>query len=1036
MMRKIIGTALATAMFISAVAGQPALSSSAAITVTDVPDGMYMIRNVNSGLYLDVENGVASSGTNVQQWGAEEANFANVWTVTSVSDGDYILSSHVDGDYVLTVDSMGSLVIDNETDNDNQRFFFSATDEGNFTILTRASGYASAVEVVNAETTYGADVQQWILNGFSCQEWELIPVTYTDLNTLEATPYEVQGDEFIAGDMDDNSAVSGIDLVLLRNTILTDSGLNDHQLHTANVNGDDSVTLADTVRLQQYLLGMDARLERMDVPISRVYAAIDGEYSQGISETVNAGYVSDAYLNLDNATGVTASWNVTVETDGVYAVTIRYANGGTDSRLSYITVNNALVYYPEDFVVTGSWTNWEEVTLYLPLTAGVNHLALTSQTDDGAPNLDTITIEESDMSASASYPLESIIGTSTAKPSTGTNDNNVYGEGRQVEDLSRGVVAAYTGSGMLVSWRSLATDADNTTFKLYKNGEFVADIGVEEATCYFVEGATGADSFTIDTYVNGVMTEWACPATILGTKNGGTGSVDGAYMDVPLNTPADQTMPDGSTCSYSANDCSVGDVDGDGDYEIIVKWDPSNSQDNSQNGYTGTVFLDCYKLDGTQLWRIDLGVNIRAGAHYTQFMVYDFDGDGLAELMCKTADGTVDGTGKIIGEASMDYRGTDGRILSGPEYLTLFDGQTGAALDTIDYEPSRGNVSDWGDNYGNRCDRFLAGVAYLDGQTPSAVFCRGYYTRVAIAAYDVVDKKIVQRWIYDTGYNANDPVYGQGDHSICVLDVDNDGKDEIVYGSACIDDDGMCLWSTGLGHGDCMQAGDLIPEHKGMEIYQVHEDITCAEIHDAATGEILWKIDATEDVGRGIALNISADYPGMEFSCSANNLIYYWDNTVGTMKDIGVWGDGNYTGTSYSSNLIKWSQNSAVWWDGTLEREALDRTMVENFTGRLFTGNDISYNNGTKANACLTCDLFGDWREEMIFPTSDGSALRIFETTAQTDVKLFTLMHDTQYRTGVAIENVGYNQAPNTSFFLGTGYDLPENPTVYTPSAN
>lgn len=256
--------------------------------------------------------------------------------------------------------------------------------------------------------------------------------------------------------------------------------------------------------------------------------------------------------------------------------------------------------------------------------------------------------------------------------------------------------------------------------------------------------------------------------------------------------------------------------------------------------------------------------------------------------MCKTSDGTTDGVGTVIGIAGANYRTSGGYILSENEYLTLFDGLTGEALNTISYEPRRGTVSDWGDSYGNRVDRFLAGVAYLDGQTPSAVFCRGYYTRTAIAAYGVVDKKIVQRWYFDTGNDATNPYYGQGNHSIVVMDVDSDGKDEIVYGSCCIDDDGTGLWSTQLGHGDCIQAGDLIPEREGLEIFQVHEEDYCAEIHDAETGEILWRADGSSDVGRGIALNLTTDYAGMEFSSSADGMIYAWNTSTNSVESTGV----------------------------------------------------------------------------------------------------------------------------------------------------
>ncbi len=317
----------------------------------------------------------------------------------------------------------------------------------------------------------------------------------------------------------------------------------------------------------------------------------------------------------------------------------------------------------------------------------------------------------------------------------------------------------------------------------------------------------------------------------------------------------------------------------------------------------------------------------------------------------------------------------------------------------------------------------LATVAYLNGTTPSVIMCRGYYARTAVVAYDIVDGKLTQKWKYDTGTNSSDPAFNQGNHSLIPMDADGDGKDEIVYGSVCFDDNGKVLWSTGLGHGDCMQAGDLFPERPGMEIFQVHEHHYVSEVHDAATGQTIHQVEGGGDVGRGIALNLTADYPGCEFASIADGMIYYYNPSSGKVESTGsAWGD-----------TIKWSMNSAVWWDGDLERGAMDRQMIEKWGKyRVFTG-DGGYNNGTKSNSCLTADIFGDWREEIIL--SSGTNIRIFETTFETDVKLFTLMHDSQYRCGVATENVGYNQAPNTSFFLGTGYDLPKNPTIYTYKA-
>lgn len=983
-------------------------------------DGTYLIRNVNSGIYLNVEGGGSADGTNVQQWGADEGLPYNVWRLEAGSDGLYRIYSMVgDGESCLTVSKSQELYGDNvciskDTGADTQLYKLSANSDGSFKILTKCSDNKHAVEVINAETASGANIQQWEVNGVNCQDWELVPVKYVENLSLAETKGETIGDVFTPGDLNDDGIVNVFDTILAKRILMSGGGT-EHQKHAGNVNGDNEFNSMDITAMNKYMVKESDQLLRQEVPVVRKYAAVDGSYAKGVSETTNAGFESDAYLNLDNESDVEASWNVSADSDGVYAVTFRYANGGTAARDVMVNVNNEIVYWNASFPATGAWTNWDESVLYLPLKSGVNKITVTSLTADGAPNIDTITIADTENEESPSKPVEAIKGV----PDKLTDENP---DGRQMEALDRGVVAAYTGTGMLVSWRTLATDTENTTFKLYKNGSLVTEIGANDATNYFVEGATASDSFTIDTYVNGTMTEFAHSAVILGTKNSGQ---SGAYMDIALDKPADQTMPNGSTCTYTPNDCSVGDADGDGQYEIFLKWDPSNSQDNSKDGYTGTVFIDCYKLDGTKLWRIDLGKNIRAGAHYTQFQVYDYDGDGKAELMCKTADGTVDGKGKVIGNASADYRSSAGRILTGPEYLTLFDGLTGAALDTINYEPGRDDVSKWEDGYGNRVDRFLSGTAYFDGKTPSAVFCRGYYSRTAIAAYDIKDKKIVKRWIFDTGYDKTNPYYGQGNHSLVVMDVDQDGKDEIVYGSCCIDDNGKGLWSTGLGHGDCMQAGDLIPEREGLEIFQVHEEHYCAEVHDAATGKIIWKIDGTDDVGRGIALNISSETPGMEFTSVVDSMIYAYNPNTGKIES---------TGKAWSS-ITKWGMNSAVWWDGDLEREALDRTMVDK-PGRIFTGDGASYNNASKSNACITCDLFGDWREEMIFPANNGNSLRVFGTTFTTDVKLTTLMHDSQYRTGVAIENVGYNQAPNTSFFLGTGYKLPEKPGIYTAKAD
>ncbi len=593
---------------------------------------------------------------------------------------------------------------------------------------------------------------------------------------------------------------------------------------------------------------------------------------------------------------------------------------------------------------------------------------------------------------------------------------------RQMEKLGRGVVALRTNSSSVyVGWRMLGTDPDDIGFNLYRmtNGGTAVKVNSSPITnsCNYVD--TGA-TLTVSNYwfvrpvTNGV--EWAASSAFLLPSN----SPVQQYLSIPLQIPPGGTTPDGVVYTYSANDCSVGDLDGDGEYEIVVKWDPSNSKDNSQSGYTGDVYLDAYKLDGTRLWRIDLGKNIRAGAHYTQFMVYDLDGDGKAEVACKTAPGTVDGqTNNVImsgDDPTADYRNSSGYILSGPEYLTIFNGQTGAAMVTTNYWPPRGDVSSWGDSYGNRVDRFLACVAYLDGVRPSLVMCRGYYTRTVLAAWDWRNGQLTQRWVFDTtnGYSS---YMGQGNHNLSVGDVDGDGKDEIVYGACAINHDGTGLYTTGWGHGDAMHLSDMDPDRPGLEVWDVHEtpNPTCGggEFRDARTGQLLFGYPGTSDTGRGLASHIDPAYPGYQMWSSATDGTY------------------NHTGTKISSS--KPSVNFAIWWNASLSRDVLDGSNndggstgsphIDRWTGS-GTVTELSAtgcyaNNSTKATPALTADILGDWREEAIWRTADSSALRIYISTAVATNRFYTLMHDPQYRLSIAWQNVAYNQPPHTGFYIG-----------------
>ncbi|KAB8139629.1 rhamnogalacturonan lyase [Chloroflexia bacterium SDU3-3] len=594
----------------------------------------------------------------------------------------------------------------------------------------------------------------------------------------------------------------------------------------------------------------------------------------------------------------------------------------------------------------------------------------------------------------------------TATPTRTPAPTAIPGNARQMEKLNRGLISVRSGSNNLVSWRMLGTDPSDVAFNLYRSGTKLNSAPITNSTNYLDVGAAAGSSYTVRPVVGGV--EQAASEASLTFGSG--------YLDVPLQIPAGGTTPDGVAYTYSANDASVGDLDGDGQYEIVLKWDPSNAKDNSQSGYTGNVYIDAYKLSGTRLWRIDLGRNIRAGAHYTQFQVYDLDGDGKAEVAMKTADGTRDGVGTVIGSSSADYRNSSGYVLSGPEYLTIFNGQTGAAMATTNYLPARGTVSSWGDSYGNRVDRFLATIAYLDGTRPSLVMTRGYYTRSVLVAWDWRDGRLTQRWTFDSN-SAGSSWAGQGNHNLSVADVDQDGKDEIIFGAMAINDNGTGLWNTGYGHGDAMHVGDLDPSRAGLEVFKISEDSSkpAAWFAEAKTGKIIWQLAPSGDTGRGVSGDIYAGSPGAESWIAGGSGIM---NTAGAVVG----------GQPPSVNFL-------IWWDADPVRELLDGVKIDKYgtsgSTRLLTGSDVTSNNGTKSTPALSADILGDWREEVVWRKTDSSALRIYTTTAVTTQRIFTLMHDPQYRVAIAWQNTAYNQPPHPSFFLGNGMATPPQPVIY-----
>lgn len=571
-----------------------------------------------------------------------------------------------------------------------------------------------------------------------------------------------------------------------------------------------------------------------------------------------------------------------------------------------------------------------------------------------------------------------------------------------LEYLDRGLVAVYTAKGIFVSWRWLGTESYTTKYNIYRDGEKINAFPLNVTNFTDTDGSVD-NTYQVAAIVDGVEQE-KCEAVTPWESN--KREID--LIDIPEAVWPDgspKLNDDGSQVLYYPNECSIADCDGDGELDIILKWEPDDRQDNSVNGYTSPTIIDAYKMDGTRLWRINMGYNIRSGAHYVQFIVADFDGDGKAEMFVKTADGTTDNEGNVVGDPDAYWIGETGRALDGPEYVTVFDCETGTIIDTAEFIPGRGKVEDWGDNYGNRVDRFLGGIAHLGGDNPSCILSRGYYTRSCVTAYDLVDGKIQMRWAFDTDNNL--PEYmGQGDHSLCTADVDYDGKDEIIYGAMVVDDDGTGLYSVGLGHGDAQHTSDLVPDHPGLETFSVHEHSDAKygiEMRDARTGEFLWAMPTYSDVGRGVSADIDPNHDGAE-----------------------SWAEG-YMFDAYGNIIAEnpaISCNFLIYWDGDLGRELQDSNHIDkwipekNKTKMLFSPKGYVSFGGTKAPPGITCDMFGDWREETILFSSDRTKMAIFTTTEPTDYKIYTLMHDSHYRNLIASQNSAYNQPTHVGFNL------------------
>ena len=632
---------------------------------------------------------------------------------------------------------------------------------------------------------------------------------------------------------------------------------------------------------------------------------------------------------------------------------------------------------------------------------------------------------------------------------------------------SKGQTSGYTCP--LVSWRLLGTDPENIAFDVYKLEKGKEEVKLNKtpianATCY-------VDSTTLNTQVPNVyrVTLSGSDSTVC-SYTFTPQMAQTFYRKIQLNT----NVPDPSL-NYEANDAQVGDLDGDGKMEIVLKRQPYDGA-NQGGWYDGTTLLEAYKLDGTFLWQIDMGVNIRSGSHYTSFIVYDFDGDGKCEVALRTSEGTKFGDGKIITDSNgkvHDYRQPEdgkgwfsgkalptlkGLVLDGPEYISICRGSDGSEIDRINnisrggtgsnYERAKYWQEYWGDDYGNRMDRFFIGVAYLDGipkngwriTNPQLIISRGIYKNYQVAAYDFKNRKLVNRWTFNTLKN---PAYcGSCSHCFRVADLNGDGYDEILYGSAAISHDGKGLWVSGNGHGDALHVGKFSTTHSGLQIVASYEEpdnynnkgygYGC-QMLDAATGRLIFGHGkgSNVDVGRCLVADIDSKSPGCEYWSSLGTGLYSCETgeLVNTQLPTAKGGGNSY--------------NNAIFWTGELTRQMLDGVIIQsyepskpwclrkgmsNWTRVLTLSNygegdnsRCASNNSTKLNPCYYGDFLGDYREEVILRSNDNKYIYLFSSNHPTTHRFVHFMEDHTYDMSQAMQNMGYNQPTHLGTVINLG---------------
>jgi hypothetical protein len=600
----------------------------------------------------------------------------------------------------------------------------------------------------------------------------------------------------------------------------------------------------------------------------------------------------------------------------------------------------------------------------------------------------------------------------------------------QMENLDRGVVAVKVTGGVYVGWRMMGyeytgTDSD-TSYNLYKDGTLLKN--VTDSTNYLDAAGTSTSKYTVSAVLKGKEGAQSAAVTVWSDQ----------YKSIPVTAP-----PNGALGGvYTASDGSPCDLDGDGQLDLVLKWDPSNSKDSASTGQSDDCIIDGIKFDGTRLWRIDVGKNIRAGAHDTQMSVYDFDGDGKCELAIKTAPGTKDGTGNFLKKGpaagvdnSQDLRGTRGMTLGGPEWMTVFSGATGAELDTIEYPVLYGSVTTaiWGDANGNRSQRFNGGFAFVKdvgaaggagvaNGLPSIITGRGYYSYTTVSALTYRNGVLAKNWVFThpaCTAAGSTQVIGCGDHSEMAADTDGDGGQEIITGATTIDSSGVLKCNSAQGHGDALDVAELVAG-KGISVFSIHESLGGMDAHDGATCTSYFKTgEAGVDSNRG-----RAEYVGVGNEKSAS----CYCGSCNTHQALCI--DGSAAGLSPGTNFV-------MYWDADLWRETENANSISKpGGGTLLTCAQCGGCNSSKNTPVLSADLLGDWREEVIWREGTGtspptSALRLYTTTDVTTNRIYTLMHDPTYRSQVNFEQSAYNQPPHTGFRIAPNMDPPPVPNIF-----